>query len=141
MCELPDGVFPVVLLSLGYPKHRPEPRRKLDIGVITHKEKYRRLSDEEILDVYNAKYPYRGVEATPERIDDMKRVANVVHGADFARRCLEKIKQTGRINVAQRYFGLHYIADQMANDNEEFLQIMKDFGFDWFEAYGPRIGP
>lgn len=34
MCDLPDGVFPVVLLSLGYPTQRPAPKRKLDIEII-----------------------------------------------------------------------------------------------------------
>jgi nitroreductase len=137
MFELPDGVFPVVLLSLGYPKHRPEPRRKLDIGVITHSEKYRRLSDDEILEAFHTKYPYRGVEATAERVREMERVSRAVHGEDFARRCRERIEKTGRVNVAQRYFGLHYIADLMAQRNEEFLKTMKDFGLDWFEPYEP----
>ena len=138
MCELPRGVFPVVLLSLGYPKHRPEPRRKLDVDVIVHREKYRRMSDEEILAAYDRKYPYKGIEINDERLAELKRVATVVRGAEFAERCLERIRENGKIRVSQRYFGLHYIADLMAEGNEEFLQQMERAGFDFFRTYVPE---
>ncbi len=37
MLELPDGVFPLVLLCLGYPKERPSPRKKLAVDIIDHR--------------------------------------------------------------------------------------------------------
>ena len=137
ICDLPNGVFPVVLLSLGFPKDRPKPRRKLDIDVITHNEKYRRLSDEETLAAFNEKYPYRGVEITDDRMAEMERVCRRVHGPEFAEECLAMIRKRGIINVVQRYFGLHYTADQMADDNERYMQIMEDFGFGWFKKWRP----
>ncbi len=39
MFDLPNGVFPVVLLSLGYPKARPLPKKKLGIGTIVPQRK------------------------------------------------------------------------------------------------------
>ncbi len=139
MLELPDGVFPVVLLSLGYPTQRPSPKRKLDIDVITHNEKYRRLTDDEIIEAYDNKYPTRGVEITDKRLHDMERVCRKVHGEEFTRRCLERIRERGRISMAQRYFGLHYVADEMAKDNETYLQTMLDFGFGWFDKFEPPV--
>ena len=135
MFDLPDGVFPVVLLSLGYPKERPKPKRKLNIDVITHKEKYRRLTDEETLAAFNDKYTYRGVEPTEERLAVMEQVCRNVHGEEFAKECLALIRERGIINVAQRYFGLHYNADFMASHNPQFMQTMEDFGFGWFKEW------
>jgi FMN reductase [NAD(P)H] len=137
ICDLPDGVFPVVLLSLGYPKERPSPRLKLDIDILTHIETYRRPSDDEIRAAYVRKYPYRGVEATPERIAKMERVCRRVAGEELARECLERIETDDIINVAQRYFGLHYSADSMPEGNDRYLQLMKEFGFGWFEKFVP----
>ena len=137
MLKLPDGVFPVVLLCLGYPKERPRPKRKLAASIIVHNEKYRRYTDEELLSAYSDKYQYPGVGITDERLVEMERVCRRVHGPDFAGECLARIRGRGVINVAQRYFGLHYTADVMAEGNDEFIRIMQDFGFSWLRKYEP----
>lgn len=137
LCKLPQHVFPVVLLSLGYPKQRANPKLKHDIDIITHREVYREDSDQALTDEYNRKYPHLGVEITDKRLAEMERVCRNVHGEEFARRALEKIKQQGRISVVQRYFGLHYTADLMAADNDKFLQLMQECGFEWFTKYEP----
>ncbi len=138
MFELPDGVFPLVLLSLGYPKERPAVKHKHAIDIITHNEKYRKMSDEEILEVYNTKYPYEGVDVTDERLAELERVGTRVHGEEWARKCLEHTRKNGKVRVAQRYFGLHYTADLMADDNDKFMRTMEDFGFGWFKKWTPH---
>ncbi len=40
LLQLPDKVFPVVLLSLGYPKVRPSAKKKLGVSAIVHDETY-----------------------------------------------------------------------------------------------------
>ena len=136
MFQLPKSVFPVVLLCLGYPKHYPLPRRKLNIDVIVHSEKYQELEDQELLDAYNKKNPWSW-EIKSERLERIERACRTVHGDDFAARCLGKIKQDGHITPAQVYFGLHYCADEMPDGNDEYLKLMEEFGFYWFKKYWP----
>ena len=133
MCELPDGVLPVVLLCLGYPKTKPQPRKKLGVGTIVHSERYQEMSDKELVAAFNAKYPNQKVKITEGRLETMADVCRQVHGEEFATRCLEKIKETGYINPVQRYFGLHYRADTMSAGNDAFLDIMEEFGLNWFK--------
>jgi nitroreductase len=133
MFKLPDGVFPVVLVSLGYPKARPQPKRKLGAPVIVHAEEYNELSDAELLAAYEAKYPAWQKEITPVRQETFARVCRALHGEEFARKCLEDVSQRGYFNVAQNYFGLHYQADLMVDRNVDFLQTTEDFGFGWFK--------
>lgn len=45
---LPEGVFPVTSLAVGYPAEDPALRGRLPLEVMVHQEKYRRLSDDEI---------------------------------------------------------------------------------------------
>jgi len=137
MFKLPAGVFPVVLLSMGYPKERPKPRRKLDIGVIVHDGAYRELSDDDLLKTYADKYPYPGVEATEERRTELERVCRTVHGDEFAREALDLVDERSVVNVVQRYFGLHYTADLVAERNEDFLEMMRESGFGCFDKYTP----
>lgn len=135
MFKLPKGVFPVVLLCLGYPTTRPKPRRKLGVDVVVHSEYYREMEDQELIDAYNEKYRADKLEITEERLETILRVCRQVHGEDFAKKCYERIKANGYINRAQRYFGLHYRADLMPEGNDNYLKLMKEFGFNCFQKY------
>lgn len=53
MFQLPKGVFPVVLLCLGYPKVKPLPKKKLDVQVIVHAERYHEMENQKIIDAFN----------------------------------------------------------------------------------------
>ncbi len=138
--QLPRGVFPVVLLSLGYPKFRPATKRKLGPDSIVHREVYRDASDEDLRRMFEEKYPAWRKETTPERLEEIAQVCRLVGGERLARECLKRIDENGYINAAQNYFGLHYRADLMPQGNEEYLSLMKEFGFAWFVKYTPPGG-
>jgi hypothetical protein len=135
MFQLPEGVLPVVLLALGYPKARPRPKKKLGVEVIAHNEKYQQFNDKILKQAFDKKYPDLKVEITEERLDKISEVCRRVHGEVFAQKCIERIKKNGYINPVQRYFGLHYQADMMPKDNDEFLKIMEESGFACFKKY------
>ena len=140
LLALPKEVLPVVLLSLGYPKARPLPKKKLGTEVIVHSEKYCDLEDKQLLEVFEKKYPGWKKEITPERLETMALVCREVHGEEFAKKCLTRIKEQGYINAVQNYFGLHYLANVMPEGNGDFIKIMEEFGFDWFKEYHPPGG-
>jgi len=138
MFSLPKGVFPVVLLCLGYPKQKPNPRRKLGIDMIVHDETYRESDDDVLLEAYRKKYPDWKLKITEERLDTIQRVCRIVHGDEFAEESLEKIRQQGYIGPVQNYFGLHYRADVMPEGNIEFMSLIEECGFGWFKEYVPK---
>jgi len=135
MFRLPRYVFPVVLVCLGYPKGTLHPRRKLGPKVIVHNNKYRRLNARELRDSFNEKYSNLKVDITSDRLKIIHKVCARVEGERFARNCIERIRKTGYINAAQRYFGLHYRADIMPDNNDEFMAIMEEYGFKWFKRH------
>ncbi len=137
MFELPDGVMPVVLLCLGYPKEKPKVRKKLALEIIVHDEKYHDPEDQKLIDAYNDKYPNVKITITDERLDQIYQTCLKVHGREFADKCIARIKQQGYISMVQRYFGLHYRADEMPTLNEYFLEVMEEFGFNWFKKWEP----
>ena len=140
MLLLPEGVFPVVLLCMGYPRHAAKPRRKLGTGVVVHKDTYHELDDEALLQAYEVKYPDYRVQITEGRLEAIAGVCRRVHGEAYAEHCLARIREAGYINAVQRYFGLHYVADAMAQGNEAFLQTFKEAGLGCFEAFAPVEG-
>ncbi len=135
--QLPKGVFPVVLLSLGYPESRTLPRRKLGVDMIVHNERYHEIADQKLVDAFNEKYYGLKMKITEERLETVAKVAGEVHGEEFAKKCIEQIKEDGYINWAQRYFGLHYPANYMPKGNDIYMKLMEEFGFNWFKKYYP----
>lgn len=140
MFALPDGVFPVVLLSLGYPKSQGTPRSKLGTDMIVHRERYRIPTDEQLLETFGAKYADVRLEPTAERLARIEQTCLAVSDREFADRCLDRIRSDGFIGAPNRYFGLHYTADTMAADNVRYLELMKQFGFGWFEEFAGSDG-
>ena len=127
--SLPEGVFPVVPLTMGYPAKEIKPRRKLGVDIVVHDE------------AYNAKYAGRDsrrVEITEERLKTIRGVCLKVHNEEFAARCMEKVKENGYFSAVQRYFGLHYRADRMPIRNLELMKIREEAGFTWFKEFKPN---
>jgi hypothetical protein len=137
MFKLPKGVFPVVLLCLGYPKVRPKPANKLGPDVVVHSESYSQLEDQQLLSAYGKKYKDMKLPLTNERLEKILKVCRIVHGREFEEKCAERMKTDGFVNRAQHYFGLHYRADLMPKGNDQYLKIMEESGFNWFKKYNP----
>jgi nitroreductase len=137
MLKLPKGVFPVVLVCLGYPKKRNPPRSKLNVDVIVHQEHYHEMKDKELLDVFNKKYEGQKLPVGEKRLETILKVCRTICGEEFAEKCAAKIRANGHINTAQYYFGLHYRADLMPKGNDKYLKIMEESGFSWFKKYRP----
>lgn len=50
--DLPDGVVPLISLSVGYPDGNAPYSDRLPVGAIVHEEKYRQYTPEQIRDIY-----------------------------------------------------------------------------------------
>jgi nitroreductase len=136
--RLPEGVLPVVLLSLGYPKTRPSPRPKLGLDAVVHKDRYQELPARELRAVHDDKYRNFRFAPPPDKLKRFDQSCRKAHGAKFAQECLAVIRKRGYINMAQLYFGLHYFADVMPDGNDTFLKWMEESGFRWFRKWRPH---
>ena len=135
LLEIPEGVFPVVLLCMGYPKgDKPNPRKKLPSRVVVHNERYSDLPDWELIEALDAKHGDQ-LKISDERLEGVRKVATAVHGAEFAERVLSKIRENGYISMVQYLYSLAYVADDGVRNNERYLRLLRDAGFNWFEPY------
>ena len=134
MCNLPDGVFPVVLLSLGYPVKKPIVKNKLGINALVHNEQYKDLEIDELMKLQDEKYDHKQFPASEGNIKQIYEVAEELGGKEYADDMIEFIKSAGHVNMAQRYFGLHYLANWMAAGNSRFIEVLKASGFPWIDG-------
>jgi len=134
---LPDGVLPVVLLCVGYPRSKPRPAGKLGPELIVHEESYEEPEDDALREAFGRKHQGKARKITDERVHELARVCREVHGPELAARCIERTEQNGCITAAQAYFALQYPADRMVEDNDVFVRQMEELGFGWFRRYVP----
>lgn len=132
--NIPEGVFPVVLLSLGYPSKYPQPANKLGIEAIVHDEKYKDLKIDRLVQLQDEKYNYKTFPNSDSNLKQIEEVTYDIGGSEYSDKIIEDIKRVGYINQAQRYFGLHYKANWSCIGNREFLETLKKCGFTWVDG-------
>ena len=140
LLELPTGVFPVVLLCLGYPKdERPKPRRKLPPAVVAHRGRYHDPTDDELLAVMKAKHQGT-IEASTERVDEIATVSRKVGGVDAERRFRARVTERGHLSPVQFIYGVPYRADHAVEHNDRCLEALESAGFGWFKRFDRLAG-
>lgn len=131
MCRLPKGVVPVVSLAVGYPALKPPGRAKLPAAIVAHSETYRKIPDKELLAAYAKKYAGRSEKISPAELKIFAKACAGAHGAAFAAKCVKAVRRSGRFNVPQITYGLHYKADEMLKNTAKQLRMLKAAGLDW----------
>lgn len=135
---MPAGVFPVVVVCMGYPREgRPKRRKKLGIDVVVHEGAYRDVSDERLLAAMDEKHGGR-VETTDKRLDTIGQVCRRVGGVDMEKACLDDIARRGYINAVQCIYGLAYRADKGVERNLQYLELLEEAGFKWHREFELR---
>ena len=134
--NIPKFVLPMMVLSIGYPKSVPKNVPKLKRDVITHRERYRELSDDEIKKAFDDKYGNfeDNVRKYIERIYVEAVEANKQEKHPWAD--LESIKkELEKLNIknnAQFLFRFRYPADEMVKLNEDLIKAFRNAGFEFF---------
>jgi nitroreductase len=137
MFGLPDGVYPVVLVCMGYPAEDAErkPARKFPRHYLVHEEKY---AEPDPTALWNDYLEREGNSLTPinERTEGIFRASCSVTVDDgFAEECMERARAQGGFNPAQRRFGIHYPACAMPCNNLDMIEVMRKAGLRFFERW------
>jgi len=133
--DMPEGVFPVVMVCMGYPREeRPKPRAKLGREIVVHMGTYHEPSDEELLAAIDAKHGGK-VEPNEKRLATISEVCRRVGGPSLERLVLDDIEERGYINTAQVIYGLAYRADTGVESNTGHLEALSDAGFAWYKEF------
>lgn len=128
--SLPEGVFPVVILSLGYPKKYPKVASKLMEDTIVSREAYHELSDQELNEAMDEKYSDRpNTPLSDKNIEQLYEVTKEVDGEEAAKEAVAYAKKLGYIHMAQCYFALHYPANWSSTGTKAFMESLQKGGY------------
>lgn len=118
MYHLPDMTYPVILLSMGYPKNLTPKPRKLSLDMMVFEGKYPALSKEQICEAFDQKYEGKklplpaGSDACAERVNKFRRALETVYSAEKTEEIIQETINRGYFYEIQRLFGIHYHPDR-----------------------------
>jgi len=81
--DLPDHVFPAAMLVLGNYDHRPTPRYRFDTKYVVFDETYKKLSEDELEDMYQEKTKLYNPNVSEDIKNYAQQFYNRKMGADF----------------------------------------------------------
>ena len=140
MLNMPKGTFPIVSLSLGYPKQELKPREKLAKEMMIFENEYpENVDDDYIINEFQKKYGDRAAalpkdeKLCDEMIVKLKEALLTSYSEQDCENIIKTALENGKINETQRRFGLHYHAKNMRSHGSEVMAQMEERGLTPFK--------
>ena len=132
MYDLPPRTYPMVLLTLGYPKDLPAKRRKLEQDYMVFEGKYPRLDPDDLCRAYDTKY--EGIQlpfpTRPEprqaMVEKIRRGLLTTYSPEETEQIIRDALERGYITEVQRRFAYHYHAVDNYNKGGHILEMMQE---------------
>jgi len=134
MLALPQRVFPVIMLTLGWPKtdRRRQPP-KYPASLLVHENQYQERTDKEVYDAYRKQNRWQKLPAKPEWVESCCAMAEKLHGADYAARVRKDIEDKGYLGPYQYWFGCWYLDEPDFMTMADYRSYFQKQGFEWLE--------
>jgi nitroreductase len=131
--HMPEGVLPLMVLTLGYPKSVPRSIRKLPTDLIAHHGRYRTMDDTRIRNAFESKYGSVDdhIDSYLERAYIEVLEADKQHDERWSDRAKERMKALGIKSNAEFLFKLRYPQRVMVGMNEDLAAALREAGFDF----------
>lgn len=134
---MPDCVAPMMVLSLGYPRHVPRKIPKLSLRDIVHRGRYVDPSDAELLSAFERKYGAFGDDGYLERAYVEVIEADRQASEGWTEDARERMNALGIRNSADFLFRLRYPTDAMVAAGGRLAASLRRAGFA-FPEFGSR---
>lgn len=130
---LPEQVFPVVMLTLGYPKtvHRQPP--KYPAALLVHENGYQERTGEEVYAAYRKQNRWQKLPARPDWVERCCALAEELRGEEYAAAVRRDIEEKGYMSPYQYWFGCYYLDEPDYMTNTDYLAYFRKQGFAWLE--------
>lgn len=132
LLDLPEHTYPVVILSMGYPKRELKVRDKLPYEITVFDESYPPLSDAEIENAFLKKYGTleRELSKVPavreEILTTLKQALLTTYSPEETQAILDDIQARNKYGEYHYRFGLHYHAAEVLEIGMNVLEQMKE---------------
>lgn len=130
--NLPDHVYPGVLLSIGYPKTKKDPHAKFPSDIIVHKEKYKELDDEDLIDAFKKRYSNINIKLTDKMLSKYTENCYRMYEKEKADNLIDHVIRKGYLGMNQYTFGVFMHKFKNSMNNDDHVKFLRDSGFEYF---------
>ena len=137
LLALPEKVYPVVMLTMGWPKaERRRQPPKYPASLLVHENSYQERPDQTVYAAYRKQNRWQKFPPKPEWVETCCALAERLHGSDYAARVRTDIGEKGYLGPYQYWFGCWYLDEPDFLTTEDYLNYFKKQGFHWLETEG-----
>ena len=131
LLKLPEGVVPVIMLTLGYPRKQSFTlSKKYCATVMVHNEEYADMPMDELYSEHLKKFSYR-YKVNESRESMLYEVMHAQKGEERSRNCIEAVRRRGWLSAYQYWFGCFYPSRNERKMNaHDYINYLKKQGFD-----------
>lgn len=132
LLNLPTGVIPALMLTVGYPKVKPRLQKKYDKSIVVHSNGYNEVPMNDLMNAYKEKNDSWGMKAQSKWTEKLMGFAQQFQGDAYAKEIETYFKTHDEVSPLQYWQGIYY------NDGEGLTyEDAKDFlikqGFGWLK--------
>ncbi|MFQ9891959.1 MAG: nitroreductase family protein [Emergencia sp.] len=131
LLRLPEKVLPVIMVTLGYPKQEGSVSLKYPKEILVHEETYQEKSLETLREAFDEKYADWKMKPTNKTLTVIEREAEKHFGTDYAKKCIETIKDNNRVDAFSFWYGFYYANRDGMLTNEELWTFLKKQDLDF----------
>lgn len=139
--NLPKYTYPVVILTMGYPKNELNLRERLPYEMTVFEERYPDFTDAEIQQGFETKYGTKE-RALPKGQNEehvargmalLKSSFEASFEPNEVEALMQEAKEKGTLRYLQYVFGLHYPAGMMLEHGKEIMKMMQEMELEPFD--------
>lgn len=137
LLALPEGVCPVIMLTLGLPKgERRRQPPKYPPALLVHDNVYQERPDAEVFEAYREQNGRKEFSLNPQRLEQCCGMARRLAGEEYAQAVRADIEKKGYMGPYQYWLGCYYTDEPGFLTTGEYLDYFKKQGLHWLDTEG-----
>ncbi|MCG8482408.1 MAG: nitroreductase family protein [Clostridia bacterium] len=132
LLNLPTGVIPALMLTVGYPKVKPRLQKKYDKSIIVHSNGYNEVPMDDLMNAYREKNDSWNMKAQEKWMDELIKCARLYRDDAYANEIETYFKTHDKISSMQFWHGIYYNDGEGLTYKDAKAFLIKQ-GFAWLK--------
>lgn len=132
LLNLPTGVIPALMLTVGYPKIKPRTQNKYNKNIVVHSNGYNEIPMDDLMNAYKEKNDTWNMKAQNKWIEELMKFARQSDGETYAKEIEKHFQTHDKISPLQYWLGIYYNDGEGLTYEAAKAYLIKQ-GFGWLK--------
>lgn len=132
LLNLPTGVIPALMLTVGYPKVKPRLQKKYDKSTVVHSNGYKEVPMDDLMNAYKEKNDSWKMKAQGKWTEKLMEFAQQTRGDAYAKEIETYFQTHDKVSPLQYWQGIYYNDGEGLTYEDAKAFLIKQ-GFGWLK--------